>query len=641
MASTQVTPRKSGLAASAMRRRGPTKAPPPGRSTPMVDLPVGSALAASRSQHASTQGSGSLAYVAAQRGAPTTMNATTGINLPRPPTPEHRSSVKSPQSPLMSPPGPRSPENTHAQSSTEYQNAMSLAELLGTSFEPEASPQVKSWPQSWKAVLRQSIERGCPVIMTGIEPPSHVQTDSNEPEPIGQKVHPAIVPRPAALEMPNPLGDDVKDHKVPLIDKPLSPSVQIMAGKSPRETIASAGQGGKAQQDTESKAGKLQVNDSSGKFAPRVENVCSSKSTPASVGAAETAAALGVRVCGVDMGSLLGEQIAMEAATKRVVKAYRLKSHCLTMLPPATLSLFLQLRAPPSMLGRVIDATMIIIGEEPQLKQPYTKDSEDSSLISASDASVISSKPSNANCDPPEPHIPPKYLICSEGMYRKMRDVNVDSITDEQLNRLAPFLTELNYDVVHSVRTFLVPRLSHASTLNTLLTSYVSLPARLRSLYAIRHLVWLRSSGAGSALYLSYAALRLPCSLPKRRQLPLVVTHHRLHLHLRIVDAIESAVACKPMGDTQVSLHSVDNSPGPATARQSQGGRRIQRIFRSRKMRALRSAALYAQEAKLQPATQPRVQARAMSFGLSIRPHLAEDDHLTRRPCSAHFDGLV
>ena len=161
-----------------------------------------------------------------------------------------------------------------------------------------------------------------------------------------------------------------------------------------------------------------------GAGAPTNSNATKPSLQAASISTKEAAkvASFGLRVCGVDFADLLDEQLATEAAMSRVIDAYKLIDSCRAMLPATTLALLLKIKSPPQMLSRVIEASLVVLDEWPSSKRLAPTE-----IMSFSE----------------------RVLMDGEEMYARMTSLDIDAITDEQLNRLAHYLTEINHDLVH------------------------------------------------------------------------------------------------------------------------------------------------------------------------------------------------
>ena len=330
-----------------------------------------------------------------------------------------------------------------------------VAVLLGSTTAPEPD-QMKSWPPSWKMVLRRSIERGCPVVMPESEPEATTETEGGAPpEPAKEPVEATLSPRHAAVGSPTPPSPTNAQLKTSMSGSSVLPSSNspLRCGGSAAFPPPSAPSFPRvaavpptAEPAVDKKAGGT-GNAVTGVGAAGAASKEEQKSAVAGKRAATAAAALGLRVCGVDLGSLLGEQMAMEAATNRVVNAYRLMDRCASMLPPSTLALFLKIKSPPTMLARVIEASLVLLSESPPPVSPNESAQNDPASNTVSDSNTDASNGNAVNgvCPEKEKPSPPK----AEVMSMRMSSIDVDAITDDQLNRLAPFLTELNYELVH------------------------------------------------------------------------------------------------------------------------------------------------------------------------------------------------
>lgn len=85
------------------------------------------------------------------------------------------------------------------------------------------------------------------------------------------------------------------------------------------------------------------------------------RSSVTSAQVAVTAATLGLRVCGVDLGRLFSEQIADEIESNRVISAFKVLAQSVAALTPKTIGLMLKIKEPPDMLASVLNGLLVLL----------------------------------------------------------------------------------------------------------------------------------------------------------------------------------------------------------------------------------------------------------------------------------------
>ena len=303
-----------------------------------------------------------------------------GGALSRPPAPSHRPSQPNQSSRSDPSAGPPSPPPGAGKGST-------------TATEDLTS----SWPDSWKLVLRQSIERGDPVRLP--TPPRGSHRTSRSASRRGSK-HKKRSERRA-------LDDD-----------------------EARTQVGSDGGGGDASANDASVPPRLAAIAPCSREQHNVpEPVAAPAADSAIAAGASTAKNLGLRVCGVELSSLLSDQLAAEAENHRVVKAFGVMNASVTVLTPSVLDLILKIKQPPSVLAKVLEAAMIVVIPSDATPRPASLAGVGGSAWRA-------------------------FGLTGEQLASHIRAVDVDAVSDDQLAALVPYYNEITHKDAEDVNQF-------------------------------------------------------------------------------------------------------------------------------------------------------------------------------------------
>ena len=145
--------------------------------------------------------------------------------------------------------------------------------------------------------------------------------------------------------------------------------------------------------------------------------------------AASTAKNLGLRVCGVELSSLLSDQLAAEAENHRVVKAFGVMNASVTVLTPSVLDLILKIKQPPSVLAKVLEAAMIVVLPSDATPRPASLAGIGGSAWRA-------------------------FGLTGEQLASHIRAVDVDAVSDDQLAALVPYYNEITHKDAEDVNQF-------------------------------------------------------------------------------------------------------------------------------------------------------------------------------------------
>ena len=362
------------------------------------------------------------------------------IRLLRPPSPNSRPSSRAD---AILPPDLSSPAKSPA--SLE----MGLPPMPAFGDAEPARP-----PDSWRMSLRRSMQKCEDIVVPAHLPPEH----PSEQQPASQRYPEAVLPPPELLtksagEVPQPQAprpiEMLTDCYAAPRDVACDDGIATEKSASTSSNKSSASTSGRASANEVATGGEATPH------RPRQITgcICLAPGEEANVqpptaplpqllpaggglslrnsqlresGAAravQVAESYGLRVCGVEVGSLLREQITVEAEVNRLVEAWSLIKRCLEALTPATLNLVLKLSKPPPMLEAVLEALMILIETNPH-------------------GGAAQSCLPRAQVRAPAL---PWHAVHPLELHTHMKNLAIDDVTPDQLGRLGPLFERIEY----------------------------------------------------------------------------------------------------------------------------------------------------------------------------------------------------